>query len=96
MTDIRRRGFPSATEFQNEMLELDAPDDEVLEHRNDRAAEIELAWLRKQAGELREQLASIQARRTDGNTVFSSPHQWPRIVATLLTIFVLASVAKRL
>jgi len=66
MTDIRAKGFSSRAELEQYLEELEddggpsvlEDDDEVF-----RAASKELAWLRKEVADLREQLSFGQMRR---------------------------------
>jgi hypothetical protein len=95
MTDIRRRGFSNHSDFNDQMEEIDASDDNAFEPGQDRSDEIELAWLRKEVEGLREQLAIARGQALVSNPTFEDRDKRVRIVAVLTAALFCVVLATR-
>lgn len=78
MANIRASGFDSKDELQEHLLEL-VPDNEPVSSSDadaNRAAEVELAWLRKEVSELQEQFSGMGSRAAERQHVHTDSAFW--------------------
>jgi len=102
MTDIRVRGFDSKRQLDQYFTERDsAPVEGELTEPLDagefrRSAETEMAWLRKEAAELRDSLLAIQGRRQDQPVLRRKRYRLVVITLAVGTVVGLAKFASNL
>jgi hypothetical protein len=102
MTNIRASGFDSKNELQEHLLELvpEASTDEPVGGGNEtevhRAAELELAWLRKEVTELQEQFSQMGRKVVDPQRGFADIPLWLKIAAAAAATCALGSLIRRL
>jgi hypothetical protein len=100
MTDTRIKGLHTKSALEEHLAELndEGPTDDRLEASTDiddfQAHRREVAWLRKEVVDLREQLGVICEREVYGKDLNDRP--WLRIAATVGTTFILAKLVQKL
>jgi len=99
MTNIKAKGFDSAAQWREHLLELedDRQPGGSAQRSGRHSVETEVAMLRQQVSELRERLSLIRGQTEDvGVPVNANPHPWLRIATTVVTTFVLGRLVQRL
>ena len=101
MTDIRVKGFDSKRQFDQDLAEHDSAPadvgstDPVDGREMRRSAETEIAWLRKEAAELRDRLLSIQGRTHEQPILRGGQYSWLAITVAACAAISLAGLVRR-
>jgi ElaB/YqjD/DUF883 family membrane-anchored ribosome-binding protein len=102
MTDIRMKGLGTRSEVEQHMVELaEVVPEEDHDDGDQQAADLdrakrEIAWLRKEVADLREQLTAIHGQRAEISPAPGDAHPWMRIAAAMATTFVVGRLVQRL
>ena len=100
MTNFRAKGFDIPSQLREHLIELEeeSPAEDPSTPRANRAAEGEIAALRKEVEDLRARLATIrtQAEAIDAPPSRGERHPWMRIAATVAMTHLLGRLVQRL
>lgn len=89
------RGAKRKRAVDGQIRKIDGSDDAGGEPSQEREAEIELAWLRKEVEDLREQLAVARGQPALGETFVQDRARWVRLATALTAALVCGFLAKR-
>ena len=98
MANIRASGFDSKSELQEHLLELvpeNEPDGDGEADVN-RAAEVELAWLRKEVAELRGQFSAMASKAAEPRSAGGRGAFWLKVALAAVAAGAIGTLIPRL